>query len=513
MPSQISRGGIASLPSEILEKIIYLLLTEARHIQEYTADYRLIKTGRPYSRALLHITHVARFWRNCAQGSQRLWTNIWPCGQHPEYIDEALARSGTAGRLEVHIADCQRLDLSLIKRGVHHFVALLADYSDRITILEIHGSVDRLLTGHAALASVDTPALRELYIRDDAETSLSLWSALRCPSLDTLVVSRAARSDTWRTIQMNFCPPTLRMLGLGDRIPPMRPVFAEPVPSANDVLALLRGLPQLESLGLSIAESRIAKGTMEVTLPNLRRLQFAMDNHTHQDLLAHIIVQSTTHITQLDTGIHYRLDAGSLEYVTPMPRADGLFQWCCALAQPRVLVMAFNTDGTAELTGAMVACASKIPTGSPTTSLHLESEHDLRQCSEQHPLQNVRELQLVDAYRRDDGPLSDGLDYFFGRFANVRELWLGGDTGPDSGFVPEDLGRLLEQFPRLHVLCLCRSFCLRHRAVKKSQLEDVHIALRFKHALATLLSRRPSDQGDGPIEIFWLGVGIGLTTW
>ncbi|GJE89684.1 hypothetical protein PsYK624_057900 [Phanerochaete sordida] len=217
------------------------------------------------------------------------------------------------------------------------------------------------------------------------------------------------------------------------------------------------------------------------------------------------------HITQLDTDLHHRLDSQLLEYVTPMPSVDGLFQWCRALSQPLSLVVAFNTDGTAKLSSTTIAYTTT--TTSSPSRLHAKSESDLRRRAQRRPLQNTRTLQLVDAYRRSQGALSGGLYRSSERFEDVRGVWLSGDTGPDSGFVPADLGRLLEKFPRLEVLCLCSSFRLRHWAVKKNRFSDVDIALTFKHALATLLARRPSALGDGSIEIFWLGVGIELASY
>ncbi|KAF8649042.1 hypothetical protein AX16_006061 [Volvariella volvacea WC 439] len=227
---------VYQLPPEVLSRIF----------STYAASF-------PGSYKWVPVTHVSYHWREVAISSPRLWSSIYT-KYSSEWLQEVLVRSKSSpilvscnykmnvGDLTEHIARIRRLSFLDISGGdLHDIEQFLSHPAPNLEKLVVGcGSSNSYPLKSSAFKF--TPALQRLQlIRCPLQ-----WDTFSCPSLTSLTVNN-----------------------LEDKL------------SMNQVFALLRRIPNLQTLGLcSALESHSTSSDVEdrIFLPSLTFLQLG-DNH------------------------------------------------------------------------------------------------------------------------------------------------------------------------------------------------------------------------------------------
>ncbi|GJE89682.1 hypothetical protein PsYK624_057880 [Phanerochaete sordida] len=417
------RTNVASLPPELLADVFKNLVAAASSAEK--GSLTAVSTSPPgqlYECALVRATHVCHTWRNVAIGYQRLWTKIWPFEQHTKFLRLALERSRES-TLEVYIPDNPYLGNEVVRGRTAVLQVLFKKALHRIAVLECGSRFHSSLCGHRLPVSrMELPMLRHLRIGDD----LTYWLNLRCPRLESLhIMCKSTTSSTWRKFHTNVPLASLRRLTIGEGL------FSstERTPSANDVLDLLRAVPQLEALSLVIYESQ-ADGK-DVELSRLRELDVATDYNTditHLSLLRKLIVPAST---TLRIGyLTRKLRPHALELVAPMMSAFELYQWAHHLGPLRTLCIAFHDDKDDGAFSVMLGGdvldppppSARIPKGDRFRTISVGSASQLRWCAEHFPLEGVTALQLIFAEYCRDGEMLDAVRQICQRLPNVSKV-------------------------------------------------------------------------------------------
>ncbi|GJE89681.1 hypothetical protein PsYK624_057870 [Phanerochaete sordida] len=417
------RRSVASLPPELLADIFRIVLAAARSSRPKKIDEDLAVSlpGHLYQCALLRITHVCPHWRTIAIRCRRLWTMIWPCQQHEDFVYLALERS-RASPLEVYVPGECFEETEFVRGGSAAVLSTLFKTElHRIAVLECGGLSYRLLRRHFPLATTAAPALRRLHLEDGA---LEPWLWLRLPQVEDLHIACISETspDTWRKFWANVTRGSLRRLAIGDgRFPSL-----DHTPSANDVLDLLRDMPQLETLVLSVGKSK-AEGE-DVRLPKLRELTVADDgtesaDDTHVRLLRKLIVPSST---VLRTGSTTRkLAPHALALAPPMATASELRPWALHPGPLQSLYIGFR-DPVAHGSVSALLAGDATPAvirreGYRFHRARVESAAELRWCAEHFELEDVTALTLIKAGFCEEEML-DAVRRFCERLPNVRTV-------------------------------------------------------------------------------------------
>ncbi|GJE89685.1 hypothetical protein PsYK624_057910 [Phanerochaete sordida] len=499
-PPAPRRTSIADLPAEILTKILDTLLTsislrpaDPRRLADLCGPAPL-SPGQDYARTLLNAAHVCAYWRAVACGAQQLWARLWPCEQDETYLEHAFARAGAAP-LELRASGrWPDVDADALRRGAALVAELLARELHRVRVLDVDCSVENLLHEQqfAWPAAVEAPEMRELRVHGPLAVERVLWRGLRCPRLESLEVAHAADPAAWAAVERDLCPPTLRRLVVckEEHRVSWGPQVVEPMfPLPEDLLALLRRLPNLESLAVNLPESRW-NSYEQVVLPKLRDIHVIEGNANHEAFLHRLIVPSNT---RLNVGERvFEVQPQHLKQAPPTLNVADFLGWSSVPPALQSLTLTFHGMGRTSLTG-------NIPGGEGVNVIQGAWPPELRAFAERCPAEGVRGLRLIDvrAYEDgyDDGRTLEAVYDLYKRLGDVEELVFGGKFA--SGDVERFIGKLADDaamLPKLQTVRFDASFCL-YSSAKPAMSRDDKCLLLFRDSVLSFREQRGSLRG------------------
>ncbi|EKM61675.1 uncharacterized protein PHACADRAFT_180769 [Phanerochaete carnosa HHB-10118-sp] len=503
MPCKVlrNRTSISSLPAEILEWIIYVLAAQVLGPDLWPDN------GQEYARILLQITHVCRCWKHVAHASQRLWVNVFIGKQHPEFIELALKLSGTS-LLDVRAIDSIDQSPNDASRHANQLASLLTEHMHRIRVLIVYPAIDEAMKKHTFPTNLDAPELRCLHLYKALSFERPAWLSLRCPNLEDLHVVGATDFATWHTIERNLCLPTLQRLEIN---PYSRSAETTRIPTLQDILKMLRRLPHLESLSVTVPSWVVWPDLQEeVSLPKLQDLMIFYthpDDSNHSKLLQSLIIPYNTH---LEVGWStFQIPAGR-RVPSMMHAQDLIFQ----STLPTTLLafgIIFRPHGYITMHGRTFVGQTMRDDGTGDSHdflLETASPATVRWFGDHLPLDRVLALRLSGVrYCGDDESvlqevyrvcekLKNVMEiHFFSEFRQVHIERFVASMSPENGLM----------FPKLKALYFEKSFRLEDTSAEDGEREELHSSIRLRHTLVSAIAQRHSHGHISGTTVVWKG--------